>query len=94
MSSYHEAKAFEALSTLPREIGILTELEISSAATAHALLALVGKLGELVEQQRAANVLAAIGSGALDSADGLAHARAFIAAQFGTGDGDGRAAFR
>ncbi|KZM70952.1 hypothetical protein IU500_07135 [Nocardia terpenica] len=94
MSSYHEAKAFEALSTLPREIGILAEIEITSAATAHALLALVGKIGELIDEQRLANIIAAVGSGALDSPADLARVRAFITTLFGTGDGDDRTIFR
>lgn len=41
---------------------------LAGEATAHALLALVEKVGELVEQQRIANIIAAM---ATDSEDGL-----------------------
>jgi len=57
VSDHHARRAFELLAQLPRFE--LETLEIGSAATAHTLLALVEHVGELVEQQQLANVIAA-----------------------------------
>lgn len=69
MSDHHAHRAFELLAQLPHTPHQLDgQLAIASAATAHALLAIEARLGELVEQQRIANVIAAFGT---DGEDGL-----------------------
>lgn len=60
---------------------------VTSAATAHALLALESRLGELVEQQRISNVIAALamplGQGLITSGADLGAAATYVRAHIG-----------
>lgn len=58
----HRADAMNALADfMGAAIGPAPGLELASLATAHALLAIEARLGELVEQQHTANYIAACG---------------------------------
>ncbi|MEV6258045.1 hypothetical protein AB0L97_32800 [Nocardia sp. NPDC051911] len=50
--------ALKALGYIPAAYDDARSTALASAATAHALLAIEARLGELVEQQRLANVIA------------------------------------
>jgi hypothetical protein len=67
VSDHHAHRAFELLAQLPHTPHQLDGLELGSAATAHALLAVEARLGELVEQQRLGNTIAAFQSRAVRS---------------------------
>lgn len=59
MVNEHRLKAIDALNLIPACDDPAAEMSCASEATAHALLALVDRVGELVEQQKLANVIAA-----------------------------------
>lgn len=73
----HRASVTQLLNDFTEQrIGASPALELASAATAYALLAIEARLGELVEQQRIANVLAAFhgrGSAYYLDDDGIDH---------------------
>ncbi|WP_280389264.1 hypothetical protein [Nocardia wallacei] len=56
----HRASAEEALDNIVTTIDHEREISYASEATAHALLAIEARLGELVEQQRRGNTIAAL----------------------------------
>lgn len=57
----HRIAAIKALGYIPQAYDDARSTALASEATAHALLAIEARLGELVEQQRIANAL--IGTG-------------------------------
>ncbi|WP_406234964.1 hypothetical protein [Nocardia sp. NBC_01009] len=58
----HRIAALKALGYIPQAKDELRHAALASEATAHALLAVAARLGEVVEQQCLANVIAAIGA--------------------------------
>ncbi len=67
MANEHRLKAIDALNLIPACDDPAAETSCASEATAYALLALVDRVGELVEQQKLANVIAAFETGAIRS---------------------------
>ncbi|MFR9767091.1 hypothetical protein [Nocardia sp. SC052] len=64
----HRIAARKALGYIPAAYDDARSTALASEATAHALLAIEARLGELVEQQKLANTIAAFGT---DGEDGL-----------------------
>lgn len=54
----HRAEALDALALIQASDNPLAEMSSASEATAHALLAIEQRLGELLEQQKTANLIA------------------------------------
>ncbi|MGW4325415.1 hypothetical protein ACWEKR_05935 [Nocardia sp. NPDC004573] len=57
----HRIAAIKALGYIPQAQDEARHTALASEATAHALLAIEARLGELVEQQRIANALIGVG---------------------------------
>jgi len=62
-SADHRAEALAALRLIQGADNPVAEMSSASEATAHALLAVEARLGQVVEQQRIANTIAAFQSG-------------------------------
>jgi len=60
VSDFHTREAERLLNAMPSSTDVLLGHEVVGAATAHAVLALQQTLAEISEQQRLANVIAAI----------------------------------
>lgn len=56
----HRAEALDALALIQASDNPFAEMSSASEATAHALLAIEQRLGELVEHQRMANTISAL----------------------------------
>ncbi|RJO74144.1 hypothetical protein D5S18_18500 [Nocardia panacis] len=86
MSTDHRADAVRALRRLPAaDVGAET-LTGASEATAHALLAIEARLGELLAEQRMANTIAAYEARVIEGDNEYRQARDTVRAVLGLAD--------